>query len=113
MELAALIDKESKRVATRGRVGGCVKHVDRVRARRSDVYKMTFRGGRSARIGVIGDGDCDLDLYVYDENGNLIRSDTDGTDRCYVRWTPRWTGPFLVKVKNLGRVYADYVIATN
>ena len=37
----------------------------------ADLYKIAFRGGEVARAAVSGDGDTRLDLYVYDENGNL------------------------------------------
>ena len=66
-----------------------------------------------AEILVSGDGDTDLDLYVYDENGNLITSDTDYTDDCYVRFCPKWTGPFRIKIVNRGGVYNNYIILTN
>lgn len=98
---------------TRGRMGGPLRHTDRVLAGHTDVYNITFRGGETAIIVVSGDGDTDLDLYVYDENGNFIASDTDRTDDCVVSFTPRWTGTFTVKIKNLGRVYNNYVMATN
>jgi hypothetical protein len=35
-----------------------------------------------APIVVLVDGDTDLDLQVYDENGNVIVSDTDYTNQC-------------------------------
>ena len=60
-----------------------------------------------------GDGDTDLDLYVYDSNGNLIVKDNDYTDDCYVRWYRKWTGRFIVKIVNRGPVYNRYVIVTN
>jgi hypothetical protein len=66
-----------------------------------------------AVITVIGDGDTDLDLYVYDENGNLIEHDADYTDDCVVTFTPKWTGNFKIKIVNRGRVYNSYVIRTN
>jgi hypothetical protein len=50
---------------------------------------------------------------VYDENGNLIASDTDYTDDCYVRFYPRWTGVFRIKIVNRGGVYNNYAIVTN
>ena len=77
------------------------------------MYTLNFKGGQIAAIRVSGDGDTDLDLYVYDERGNLIASDTDRSDECVVAWTPRWTGPFIVRVKNLGGVYNRYRMITN
>lgn len=109
--LLALIDKAKS--GTRGAVGGAKRHTDIVRAGASDTYEISFRGGEEALVIVSGDGDTDLDLYVYDENGNLIDSDTDGTDDCVCTFTPRWTGKFRIKIKNYGRVYNKYVLITN
>ncbi len=98
---------------SRGRVGGPGQVRERVLANSNDIYEIPFRGGMPARIVVDGDRDTDLDLFVYDENGNLITADTDSTDICIVNWTPRWTGNFRVEVHNLGRVYNVYTLTTN
>jgi hypothetical protein len=98
---------------TLGVPGGAIYHTDRVLPFRADSYTLTFRGGEVARVAVVGDGDTDLDLYVYDENGNLIGSDTDATDRCLVQFTPRWTGQFRIRITNSGWVYNQYVLMTN
>ena len=50
---------------------------------------------------------------IYDENGNLIDSDTDSTDECLCTFTPRWTGQFKIKIKNRGNVYNEYQITTS
>ena len=62
---------------------------------------------------VVGDGDTDLDLYIYDQNGNQIASDTDYTDQCVCRWVPSWTGAFTIRIVNRGAVYNEFAIATN
>ncbi len=92
-------------------VGGPKYKTERVAAHRTDVFTVTFRGGEGASVVVSGDGDTDLDLYIYDENGNLIGSDTDASDDCVVRFHPRWTGVFRIEVRNLGGVYNQYEIA--
>ncbi|KPK80190.1 MAG: hypothetical protein AMS25_09855 [Gemmatimonas sp. SM23_52] len=97
----------------KGRAGGPAVHPDRVLAHTTDIYEITFSGGESAIIEVVGDGDTDLDCFVYDENSNLIDSDTDYTDHCILIWTPRWTGPFQLQIKNLGSVWNAYVLTTN
>ncbi len=106
------IDAEAKG-AHRGAVNGPSRHYDTVNGKSTDTYTISFVEGYLAEILVSGDGDTDLDLYVYDSNGNLIVKDADYTDDCYVRWVPAWTGKFYVKIVNRGPVYNNYVIATN
>ncbi|MGQ0615190.1 MAG: hypothetical protein ACT4PV_15765 [Planctomycetaceae bacterium] len=110
--LAALIEAV-RGEAMREAVGGpqCGTYV--LNGRCYQDFVVTFYGGRYAQVTVQGDGDTDLDLFIYDQNGNLIVSDTRAGDYCGVYWTPRWTGPFRIRVVNLGRVWNRYVIATN
>lgn len=91
-------------------VGGSKNTIERVDAHGTDVYRVRLWEDEVTAITVSGDGDTDLDLFVYDENGNLVASDTDGTDRCRVHITPRWTGQFRIEVENLGSVYNEYEI---
>jgi hypothetical protein len=98
---------------TRGATKGAIRHYDDVLAGHTDTYTISFRGGELAMVIVSGDGDTDLDLSIYDANGNFITSDTDGTDDCVCSFIPRWTGTFKVKIKNYGSVYNHYVLVTN
>lgn len=109
--LLALIDDVNSNV--RGAVGGAKYSNTRVEARSTDSYNIRFRANELAIVTVVGDGDTDLDLYVYDNNGNLIDSDTDYTDNCVCTWTPRWTGNFRIRVVNRGNVYNQYILRTN
>ena len=93
--------------------GRPASHIDTVLAGRTDVYRQSFEGGKFAEVAVSGDGDTDLDLYVYDENGNHICSDTDWSDQAYCSWHPQWTGSFRIEVRNLGGVYNEYMLLTN
>ncbi len=88
-------------------------HQDTVQARATDVYSVVFNGGQLAEAGVAGDGVGDLDLFVYDENGNLVCRSSASTDREYCRWWPKWTGPFRIEVQNLGGAADLYRLATN
>ncbi len=99
-------------VASADPVGGSIVKSYTVEARSTDTLTVTLRGGETTRIRLSGDGDTCLELRVYDENGNLVASDTVGLgdDReVFVR--PKWTGKFSIKVANLGTVYNRYVIA--
>ena len=113
-ELLAVIEQSQAMVATmKGRVGGAASTISRVLARDADIYRVRFRGREFAEVCVVGDGDTDLDLFIYDESGNLICSDTGSTDRAYCSWTPRWTGTFEIEIENLGSVWNEYRIVTN
>jgi hypothetical protein len=98
---------------TRGAVGGPRIGEYRVLANSIDSYIVKFYANEPATVALSGDGDTDLDLYVFDENGNLIDKDVDYSDDCIVTWNPRWTGNFIIKVVNRGNVYNHYAIATN
>lgn len=96
-----------------GAVGGPKQTRTRVQPGGTDVFTVAFRAGESARILLSGDGDTDLDLYIFDALGNLISKDDDRTDDCVAQWTPRWTGKFTIKVVNRGAVYNEYTLITN
>lgn len=114
--LAIISDLERRTGEERGRREGPIVHYDRILARGTDWFgrqDLVFVGGEPARIGVRGDGDTDLDCWVYDENDRLIDSDTRYVDECILSWQPRWTGPFKLRIQNLGGVYNNYVLVTN
>lgn len=74
---------------------------------RTDVYKIGFVGGEDAGVSISGD-EGDVDLYVYDENDNLIcKSETYGSKESCT-WNPRWTGMFKIKVMNRESYDIDY-----
>ncbi len=109
----ALADQVNPDVVTRGAVGGPKYTQTYVYAYATDSYTVRFYRNQLAEVAISGDGDTDLDLYIYDENGNLIDSDVDYSDDCYVRCTPKWTGRFYIKVVNRGPVRNYYTLVTN
>jgi hypothetical protein len=111
--LAALFVFTSLAPASAGALGGARSGDYRLCGRRTHTFHIAFHADRVAEVFVSGDGDTDLDLYVYDERGNRVASDDDGTDQCLARWVPRAGGVFRVEVVNRGSVYNDYSIVTN
>ena len=109
--LAAIEQVESQE--SKGRTTGPGTHYDRVDGRTNDWYRIPFTGGEPAIVTVIGNGRTDLDLRIYDQNGNLICKDVDYTDRNVCRWQPVWTGNFRIKITNLGRTASGYRLQTN
>ena len=98
-----------------GAVPGPKTKTTDVQAYSADAYRIVFRGGEKAEVIVRGDHDTVLRVEVYDENDNLIGSDTDGdsTGIALVTFYPRWTGVFKIRVVNTGGVYNDYTMVTN
>ena len=107
------VEDELSNGVSRGAVGGPCYTEDIVLAKDYEDYVVKFWANELAEVCLSGDGDTDLDLFIYDKNGNLIGSDTDYTDDCVVRWVPAWTGSFVIRVINRGRVYNNFILWTN
>jgi hypothetical protein len=114
-KILELITATNKTIsATRGRTFGPAYCERKVYSNSTCTDYILFEGGSKAEVAISGDGDNDLDLYVYDENNNLIAKDDDYTDRCYVSFYPKWEGSFKIVVKNRGsRVYSNYILRSN
>jgi hypothetical protein len=85
----------------------------RVSAYSTHTFTMAFRGGEWAEVALSGDGDTDLDVYVFDWYGNRVAVDADNTDDCYVNWYVPRPGVYTIKVVNRGNVYNDYRLVMN
>jgi hypothetical protein len=60
---------------------------------------LNVRDGVSYAIVGVCDSDCrDIDLELYDDNGNRIVADTGSNDTPGVRFTPRWSARFTIRV---------------
>lgn len=112
LALIETVDAEAKG-SSRGNVNGPSRDYAAVYGNSYMDYTASFVANQLAEVLVSGDGDTDLDLYVYDSNGNLIARDNDYTDDCYVRWVPAWTGRYIIRIVNRGPVYNRFVILTN
>jgi hypothetical protein len=91
-------------------VRGPLSDTARCPANRTIFYNEVFRGGENATVSIVGDGDTDLDLYVYDANGNLIARAVGLSDRETISFFPFQTGTFRIEVRNLGNVWNQYTI---
>jgi hypothetical protein len=66
----------------------------------AEYFDVVLSGGHTYSVLVQPfDPTVDFDLYVYDENGNLITQDASPAANAYCAITPRWTGPFRLEVK--------------
>lgn len=73
-------------------------YVDTLDSDRSEYLTVNLVSGTSYALVGVCDEDCqDLDLRLYDENNNLISSDTDSDDFPVVSVTPRWSGQYQLQ----------------
>lgn len=84
--------------------------VARVPAYDSHTWRVGAPAGFTSVI-VDGDGDTDLDCWVYDRFGTLLGSDTDGTDLCIIAFNHRSSGVLEIVISNLGGVYNEYELS--
>lgn len=92
-------------------VNGPLHRHTRVEGYDTDWYEVTLRGGELTTIVVDGDGDTDLDLFVYNQAGRLVAIDNDELDYCVVSFRPPFTGKYRIEVRNLGSVFNRYSIS--
>lgn len=76
-------------------------------------HALWFVGDERVLVEVEGDGDTDLDCFIKNRRGEVLASDTDGTDYCVLALTPPETGHYTLEVRNLGTLYNAYVIRVN
>jgi len=91
-------------------IRGHLKNESVIWANSTDTYTELLRGGESTTVIVNGDGDTDLDLYIYNDRGQLVASDTDSTDYCVCRFFVTRSARYTIRVVNRGSVYNVYRI---
>lgn len=105
--------QERANAGSRGARGGAQAGSGIVVAGGTNTYHIEFYGKETASVRIRGDGDTDLDCYVYNSSGTLVALDNDRTDFCVLDWYPQYTGPYRIVIRNLGSVYNAYQIVTN
>ncbi len=73
---------------------------------RYHTYRMA--AGETVRIELSGDGDTDLDMYVYSSDGVLIDKRESFSDSEVSYITANRAGTITIKVVNRGGVYNEY-----
>jgi hypothetical protein len=82
---------------------------------RSVTYFERFYGGELATVSIVGDGDTDLDIFVYDAQGRLVAQGVGPTDIESVSWfvPGNQIQTYRIVVRNLGGVWNRYTMRTN
>ena len=109
------VDCAQQMINTANRHGYRLRNSDSNRLEQGDVMSYDVTLSRDDDYVVLACGDSravDVDIYLYDEDGNLIDRDQSADNRPVVSVTPRWTGPFRVRVKMYeARGSAHYTMA--
>jgi hypothetical protein len=104
---------EVKNTGARGAKDGPQVGVGVLEGLGSIYYEVKFVGDEFAEVAVEGDGEADIDLYVFDKDENLIGADESGSASCYVSWYPPKTEKHYILLINRGENTTFYAIATN
>jgi len=97
-----------------GPVHGPFTVVRRISKEGTDLLRFHYEAGKGpARITIRGDGDTNLDLFVFGPKKQEVARATGPTDREQVTWEPKATGYYTIKVQNLGEIWNQYVLTTD
>jgi hypothetical protein len=111
--LLGLID-DAEAEGARGVATGQVYSISELPDGGTDSYDaLPFAAGEYAEVYVESNDGSDLNLFVYDAQGQLVCSDTDPSAISYCGWHPAEAGSFRIEVVNNGRSGAGYALMTN
>ena len=100
--------------ASKGVASGPVYQIGRLTPGAVDKFPaMAFAAGDYAEIYVEAKSATDLNLRVFDSQGQLVCADTDPSPIAYCGWTAATGGDFAVQVENLGPQDTGYALMTN
>jgi hypothetical protein len=111
-DLLALIEDVRKDRA-RGVPDGPITSFQEVTSGHEDKFNNTFKGGETATVLITGNGDSNLDLYVFDDKGQRVCASERLDDIEVCRWQPGQSGNFRIHVMNRGPASNEYVLRSN
>ncbi len=76
-------------------------------------FDIVVEARKPAIIAALGDGDTDVNIYVYDSRDALIAQDTSPGHEAVVRWTPTSASRYRVVVRNNGPLNTYTVVLSN
>ncbi|MCA9790994.1 MAG: hypothetical protein KC910_04335 [Candidatus Eremiobacteraeota bacterium] len=81
---------------------GVVRGSQSVRSRHRWSTEVEFVGQEKAQVEVLGEPGAELQLLIYDEDGQWITGKKESGPRCHVSWKAARDGLFKVVVRNRG-----------
>ena len=83
----------------------------RLEGRRDNVHRMGIEYGLNYTVLINGDGSSDLDVWVYDPNGDLVGSDESPDDQESVSFESQFSGTYTIRVGNIGQNINTYQLS--
>lgn len=112
-DLEALID-DVRAAKDKGLIPGAIISNAEIGPRGTRRYlDMTFEGGAYAEVYSEGRDLANIDMFVFDEDGELICAETDLSPVSLCSWTPAKTGTFTVVIENKSNTSTWYALITN
>lgn len=111
----SMISDTRKIIAERskGEIDGPAQHQGFAPGNGSQTWTAVFLGNQPASVTIAGYGGADFDLYVYDDRGNLVHSDTGPTFNAGWTWYPPYTMTYSFVVRNCSPFGANYRFINN
>jgi hypothetical protein len=79
----------------------------------TQVYRVEFEARVPARLVLSNTGGEPLSIAVHDLEGERVAGDPDQAVDRSLQWTPEFTTPVLIEVRNLGDTAGEYVLLSN
>jgi hypothetical protein len=110
LALAAL--GAAAQMAHAGRIGGAMVEFGTVPAGRSIFFDIPFAERAPAAIAVMGNGAGNVELYVYDGDGNVTVG-SGMAERRVATVNVYRSGVFRVELRNTGNIDCNVMVGTN
>jgi hypothetical protein len=98
--------------ADAGRLGGPASAYGTVPAGESYYFDLELNAGENTLVGITGNGQTILNLYVYDTDGHVVLG-TGKWDRKVAVISVYRAGFFRIVVQNMGQVDNSFMIGVN
>lgn len=85
---------------------------DYIAPQKTHLWTVSLSGGKHSFVHLSGDGSSDLDLYLYDIDGNEIGKDTSASDQCGLTVFEALS-TITVKIVNRGHVTNSYCLTVH
>lgn len=112
-DLKALIE-DAQSQSSRGVLTGAIISKGEIAPfEKQEFLDMIFEGGVFAEVYSEGRNDSDIDMFVYDQSGTLVCSQTDPSPINLCGWTPSSTSIHKVILENKSDTQVYYALFTN